>query len=374
MILVNPGGPGGSGLSFLETSGARLQNITGTNYDLIAWDPRGIGEALPSANCSGLVPSATTKIRRNLPNIYGSNFTDSFWNQQFSEAKVVGEKCKAVIGGQEDAGPHMSTAVNVRDMISIVDAYSQTEDGKRIPGSSLLNYWGFSYGTYIGETFGSMFPDRVGRVVLDGVVDPVEYSDGVNYSGVTFMDAVISTFFVYCYLAGPSACHFYTGTSALDIYNRFEAIFTQLDATYAAAQNWANATTIEEALVGTKEILTNAAYQPIVTFPSIATLAVSLEAALAAGKLPQFIAAASSPSTPSNITAWDRAVRCPDNGDSSYNLNFNDLQPYIAELENKSVIAGESDADVRVWCTGWSIVADEVYQGETRYCLWRLEI
>jgi hypothetical protein len=38
------------------------------------------------------------------------------------------------------------------------------------------------------------------------------------------------------------------------------------------------------------------------------------------------------------------------------------------------VIAGESDADVRVWCTGWSIVADEVYRGETRHCLWRLKI
>lgn len=64
----------------------------------------------------------------------------------------------------------MSTVVVARDMLSIVDAFAATERGKTTKDSSLLNYWGISYGTFIGETFASMYPDRVGRVVLDGTI------------------------------------------------------------------------------------------------------------------------------------------------------------------------------------------------------------
>jgi hypothetical protein len=202
------------------------------------------------------------------------------------------------------------------------------------------------------------------KFVLDGVVDPVQFSDGVNYSGDTFMDAVTSAFFIYCNLAGPVLCPFYTGTTALDIYNRFEASFTQLDATYAAAQNWTNATTIEKALELVKSYLFNAAYTPIASFPTLSKQGLLLEAALAAGKLKEFVALATPPSQPSNTTAWDPAVRCPDGGDVLYNLTFKDLQPYITQLENQSVIAGEVSAHVQVLCTGWSIVADEVFRGK----------
>lgn len=64
----------------------------------------------------------------------------------------------------------MSTAVVARDMVSIVDAFAATERGKRAKYSSLVNYWGISYGSYIGETFASLYPDRVGRVALDGMI------------------------------------------------------------------------------------------------------------------------------------------------------------------------------------------------------------
>jgi pimeloyl-ACP methyl ester carboxylesterase len=142
----------------------------------------------------------------------------------------------------------MTTAVNVRDMISILDAYSRCPEAAGIPESHMLNYWGFSYGTYIGETFGSLYPSRVGRVIFDGVVDPEAYSSGSWKENLTFMDAAFSTFFVYCNLAGPTLCPFYSGTTALDNHNSFEDTFSKLDPTYAFAQNWTNAAFIEHYL------------------------------------------------------------------------------------------------------------------------------
>lgn len=89
-----------------------------------------------------------------------------------------------------------------------------------------------------------MFPERVGRVVLDAVVDAAANLAGRELQ-ITFADEAFSTFFVYCHLAGPSLCPYFTGSTSNDILARFEATVTKLDPTLAKLNGWANATLIE---------------------------------------------------------------------------------------------------------------------------------
>jgi pimeloyl-ACP methyl ester carboxylesterase len=89
-------------------------------------------------------------------------------------------------------------------MLSIVDAFSKSiyREGSEEP--QLLNFLGLSYGTFLGQTFASMFPDRVGRMVLDAVMDPDDRVNGNDVAELISVDAAFSTFFVCCNLAGPS--------------------------------------------------------------------------------------------------------------------------------------------------------------------------
>jgi len=173
MILTNPGGPGGSGVSFLLNSVQVGLKIGGSNYDLVSWDPRGVNNSIPVADCK-LSPDLTgRKLKiRSQEKLYGPSLAPVYFEEQYASAQEIGPECWASIGGPKDAGPHMTTATVARDMVSILDAFQASEDGQKCGDSGLLNYWGISYGTVIGQTFASMFPERVGRVVLDGVVDP----------------------------------------------------------------------------------------------------------------------------------------------------------------------------------------------------------
>ena len=77
-----------------------------------------------------------------------------------------------------------------------------------------------------------MYPDRVGRVLLDGVVDPRDYIAALDLSQINLVDAATNTF-EHCHAAGFKNCPFYTGNTAKDIAKRFENLFVPLNSTYA---------------------------------------------------------------------------------------------------------------------------------------------
>ncbi|RFU33012.1 hypothetical protein B7463_g3343, partial [Scytalidium lignicola] len=373
MILTNPGGPGDSGIDSVLSYGSLMQSVVGGSYDIVAFDPRGLGYSIPGANCSS-TPDATSPFRRRSEYLEGPDNAQSSWDSAFSGAVSLGKECKAAIGGPDQAGSHMSTSTNVRDMISIVDAFALTSDGQKAPNASQVNFWGFSYGTFIGQTLASIFPSRIGRVVLDGVMDPDDYVSGLGLKSLQFTDEAFATFFTSCHIAGPEKCSYYTGNSAADILNRFERTFNALDAPRAEAQNATNATIVETALEFVKQIGFLSTYYPISLYPILSDALVSFETALVnltADALEQIVgqiqeALPTTKNTPILIapyTEWYPAVACTDTNGSSYGLMYEDLEPYIRTLENQSTIGGDSWASNRVLCTGWEIKSDDRFAG-----------
>jgi pimeloyl-ACP methyl ester carboxylesterase len=382
MVLSNPGGPGGSGVSFVQGTYPTALTILGSNYDFVSWDPRGIGNALPSALCtlSSDLTGAKRKLKPRAPSsipelekLYGPTLAPIFFQDRYAEAVEYGPECAASIGANADAGPHMTTATVARDMISILDAFSSSSDGSRCSNdATLLNYWGVSYGTFIGETFANMFPHRVGRVVLDGVLDPDEWIIQSGLNQITHTDDAFATFFIYCNLAGPTLCPFYTGSTPQDIFVRFENIVGQLNATYAFEQGWANATTIELLLSGIKALLFTEVYSPIDTFPIIGRVLPVVESLLPGITIPEIEALAKELGV--NITAgltpqglWGTEVICSDIGKGKFGEPLSAFDGVIAELERESWLAGEVHSAGLLVCVAWSVESDYRYTGKFRF-------
>ncbi|KAH6658109.1 hypothetical protein BKA67DRAFT_533283 [Truncatella angustata] len=363
MILLNPGGPGASGVELALGNASTVQALVGTNWDVVGFDPRGIYLSEPVANCSYDVPAINTSSiqTRSVPRL-----SDDYFINQIQYNMELGERCAVLAGGELDAGPHMSTATTARDMLSIVDAFAETEDGKSSSKpSGLLNYYGVSYGTFLGQTFASMFPARVGNVVLDGVVNPESFLANFTGDSITHIDGIIAAFFIYCHEAGPSECSFYSGSSAHDIYERFNQSFAQLVPRVAKAQGWSNATDLESALLQLKIGLLTAANHPIEYFSLMPEILLGLESAIAAQDLAPWIKLAISYFGDANTSVypeWSFGVLCSDQDNKWYNKTLEDVKPLIEQLEKESII-GELWDHSLLGCLGWSVKATEIFTG-----------
>ena len=161
IMLVNPGGPGGSGLSLAPAVAQGLSPNVAADYDIVGFDPRGVGSSVPALSCD---PSFFSGVR---PNYIPANATAE--QVLINRAKMYADDCEQKFGWLL---PYMTTQDVARDMDSIRAAF----------GVSKINYYAFSYGTYIGQVYATLFPSRVRRMVLDSTVDPtgVWYADNIG--------------------------------------------------------------------------------------------------------------------------------------------------------------------------------------------------
>ncbi|KAI2472380.1 alpha/beta-hydrolase [Annulohypoxylon bovei var. microspora] len=159
-LLLNPGGPGASGIDFVYRRGKQLRDIVGEGFHLLSFDPRGINSSRPLATC---YPDAET--RRELSRVRDTKVVEDSieaytWSHNFVRA------CADTMG---EHAQYLNTPQTAADMNSILDAV----------GQDTMAYWGFSYGSILGQTYATMFPERSGRVIIDGVANQFDWYEGL---------------------------------------------------------------------------------------------------------------------------------------------------------------------------------------------------
>jgi pimeloyl-ACP methyl ester carboxylesterase len=160
-LLVNPGGPGASGRSLAAVVAAGLDRSVSSAYNIIGFDPRGVGASVPALHCD---PGFFAPVR---PDYIPAN--------RQAEQVLIGRAKRYAADCERRYGwllPHMTTADAARDMDAIRAALGQEK----------ISYFGYSYGTYLGQVYATLFPHRLRKMVLDSVVDPrgVWYADNIS--------------------------------------------------------------------------------------------------------------------------------------------------------------------------------------------------
>jgi pimeloyl-ACP methyl ester carboxylesterase len=157
-LITNPGGPGGSGMEYLPTLAGRIGNgELAQRFDLIGFDPRGVGASTPAIHCQ---TSAERDAERAEPWLDPSSPAAAAHKKD--QAKGFAAKCASRTG--RDVLAHMGTREVVRDLDILRTAL----------GDNQLTYLGYSYGTSIGTGYAEAFPTHVRALVLDGAINPAE--------------------------------------------------------------------------------------------------------------------------------------------------------------------------------------------------------
>jgi pimeloyl-ACP methyl ester carboxylesterase len=161
-LLINPGGPGGSGVGFLQAAYTAITEPVRANYDLVSFDPRGVGNSKPidcltDDQLSRFVAAdVTMDDPEDLPT-YDRLVRDFVERCDKNNGPLLGE---------------VDTDNVARDLDVL----------RAVLGDETLHYLGYSYGTFIGARYAEMFPDKVGRLVLDGAVQPDLGLDALSFA------------------------------------------------------------------------------------------------------------------------------------------------------------------------------------------------
>ncbi|MEV2268412.1 alpha/beta hydrolase [Nonomuraea africana] len=179
-LLLNPGGPGGSGVDFARVSGEVLTDRLRARYDIVGFDPRGVGKSA-AIRCA---PDAGAGV-------YGRQARNPRARAEPTASEVADELKKFGAGCRAQSGEllaHVSTVEAAKDMDVL----------RGVLGDARLHYLGFSYGTQLGAVYAELFPARVGRLVLDSAVDPRAWPTDASIVQARGFEVALDSFLADC--------------------------------------------------------------------------------------------------------------------------------------------------------------------------------
>jgi pimeloyl-ACP methyl ester carboxylesterase len=197
-MMVNPGGPGFGGSSLADDAEYYFSQDLIDRFDIIAWDPRGTGESTPAVNCVD-----------TFDEYYGLDSPPETPEEKqalIDASQAFNDKCA------ENSGtilPYISTKASAQDINSLRLAL----------GEEKVSFFGFSYGSELGTTWATMFPETVRAIVVDGAVDPNASSIQKGMNQAKGFEGQLATFLKQC--SERTTCEFHNDGDA-------EAAFDQL--------------------------------------------------------------------------------------------------------------------------------------------------
>ncbi|KAF8425315.1 TAP-like protein-domain-containing protein [Tirmania nivea] len=282
----------------------------------------------------------------------------------------MGNMCTG--GKRAEEGRYLGTASVARDMLAITDAtWDHSKSGIR----KGLQYWGFSYGTALGITFATLFPNKVERMIIDGVVDVFDYFALGGLKNLQDTEDVMDSFYIFCSQAGPLKCPFHTGTTPNHIRNRYHTLLTSLR-TQPLAYNIAALGEVEHedqpdifTYDDLRYLTFQALYSPLTYFLNLTTLLVEVEKRFPEGVLPIAMSGRNFPLTCSvggndianealRSTEASVAIMCSDASPLT-NLTF----PFPLYSEKLRTLKAQSPTAADIWasaalpCLGWNVQA-----------------
>ncbi|MFF2651060.1 alpha/beta hydrolase [Streptomyces sp. NPDC058045] len=228
-LLVNPGGPGGSAIDYLQSYAAvGYPAAVRARYDMVAVDPRGVARSEPVTCLSGKQMDAFTRTDTTPDDARERQALETAY-QRF--ARGCQQRSAKIL-------PHVSTVESARDMDVLRAAL----------GDDRLHYVGASYGTFLGATYAGLYPQRVGRLVLDGAMDPSLSAREMNLGQTAGFDTAFQAFAKDCVKARDCPLGG-RGARPAAVGDHLKSFFRRLDAKPLPTRD--HGRTLDEALATT---------------------------------------------------------------------------------------------------------------------------
>ncbi|KAF5311055.1 hypothetical protein D9619_008143 [Psilocybe cf. subviscida] len=252
-VLFNPGGPGGSGVDMVKRRGEMFSKILGPQFDIVGFDPRGVSRSTPAVSFFHTKAEKAIWFQEGFRGGLANN-TDEGVARTWARSFIVGQ-----LAAETDDGylRHINTENTARDMLRIVEAHGRTK----------IQYWGFSYGSVLGATFASLFPDRIERLIIDGVVDSENYYAALWSNDLLDTDKAMDSFYTGCADAGSEGCAFWAPTAS-DIKANLTKIINTVRASPVPMRTKAGYGLLDYAML--RFALFTGLYSPYEAFPVLA--------------------------------------------------------------------------------------------------------
>ncbi|KAJ7872587.1 Alpha/Beta hydrolase protein [Mycena leptocephala] len=353
-ILLNDGGPGGSGVDYVVEVGASIATIIGKQFDIVGFDPRGVSYSTPTVSFFRTAAERALWMPATSDIVFPAlNQTADAVAQQWARAQILGQL--AVNRNDGNYIQHITTDNTARDMLRITEAF----------GFEKVQYWGVSYGSVLGSTFAAMFPDKVGRVVVDGIMPIDTWYSGNLTREAADTDKALQTFFDGCAAAGPEACAF-SAPSSIEVAANLDALFTAIEIQPVPVITPVSYGVVDYTFL--RNSVFHALYSPYDSFVALAQGLADLAMGNAttlytAEEVPPFECECN-PTTPFHENGYEAliAISCGDMAVESDTVS--QLQAYYASIQAISSIA-DMYGNWRVICSGWKLHREDRFKGIT---------